>query len=114
MFKPEMISFHQCTNCGALEAGCIDTCASCLHSDMGKIQVPGLGKLVSWTTIRKPPLRFKEEGAYHVGVVDLDNGFRITGRFLPEQCDELGDRVVAVRTHLAEQTTPTFRVQKNV
>ena len=80
---------------------------------MDTIQVPGLGKLVSWTTIRKPPLRFKEEGVYHVGVVDLDNGFRITGRFLPEEGDKPGDPVVAILTHSTEHITPTFRVQKN-
>jgi uncharacterized OB-fold protein len=112
MFTPEMISFHQCMHCGTLEASCIDTCAKCLHTGMDTIQIPGEGKLVSWTTVRKPPLRFKEEGAYHVGVFDLDNGFRITGRFLPEEGDQLGDRVVAVPTLSAEHSTPTFRVQK--
>jgi len=114
MFTPEMISFHRCTHCGTLEAGCIETCAKCLHTGMDTIQVPGVGTLVSWTTIRKPPLRFKAEGAYHVGVFDLENGFRITGRFLPEEGDQLGDRVVAVPTLSAEHTTPTFRVEKNV
>jgi len=105
MFTPEMISFHRCIHCGTLEAGCIETCAKCLHTGMDTIQVPGAGTLVSWTTIRKPPLRFKEEGAYHVGVFDLDNGFRITGRFLPEEGDQLGDRVVAVPT-LQQNTLP--------
>jgi hypothetical protein len=54
---------------------------------------------------------------YYVGVFDLDNGFRVTGRFFPEDGDQLGDRVVAVPTSVTESTgpvTPTFRVQKNV
>jgi hypothetical protein len=62
-------------------------------------------------------LRFKADGMYHVGVFDLDNGFRVTGRFLPEDGDQLGDRVVAIPTTVTEPTspvTPTFRVQKNV
>jgi uncharacterized OB-fold protein len=114
MFTPEMISFHQCMQCGTLEAECIETCAKCLHTGMDTIQVPGVGTLASWTTIRKPPLQFKAEGPYHVGVVDLNNGFRITGRFLLEDGDQLGDRVVVVPTLSTEHTTPTFRVQKNV
>ena len=84
---------------------------------MSPVQIAGVGKLVSWTTVRKPPLRFKADGMYHVGVFDLDNGFRVTGRFLPEDGDQLSDRVVAVPTTVAEPTgpaTPTFRVQKNV
>jgi len=84
---------------------------------MNPVHIAGVGKLVSWTTVRKPPLRFKADGMYHVGVFDLDNGFRVTGRFLPEDGDQLGDRIVAVATTVAESTgpvTPTFRVQKNV
>ena len=117
LFKPELLTFHQCTKCGTLDAACINTCAKCLASEMKPVQIAGVGKLVSWTTVRKPPLRFKADGMYHVGVFDLDNGFRVTGRFLPEDGDQLGDRVVAVPTSVTEPTapvTPTFRVQKNV
>ncbi len=116
-FKPEMLTFHQCAKCGTLDAACINTCAKCLASEMNPVQIAGIGKLVSWTTVRKPPLRFKADGMYHVGVFDLDNGFRVTGRFLPEDGDQLGDRVVAVPTTVNEPAspiTPTFRVQKNV
>jgi uncharacterized OB-fold protein len=115
--KPEMLTFHQCAKCGTLDAACINTCAKCLSSSMNPVQIAGVGKLVSWTAVRKPPLRFKADGMYHVGVFDLDNGFRVTGRFLPEDGDQLGDRVVAVPTTVTESTglgTPTFRVQKNV
>ena len=117
LFKPEMLTFHQCAKCGTLDAACINTCAKCLASEMNPVQITGIGKLVSWTAVRKPPLRFKADSMYHVGVFDLDNGFRVTGRFLPEDGDQLGDRVVAVPTTVTEPTgpvTPTFRVQKNV
>ena len=117
VFKPEMLTFHQCAQCGTLDAACIHTCAKCLASAMHPLQVAGVGRLVSWTAVRKPPLRFKADGMYYVGVFDLDNGFRVTGRFLPEDGDQLGDRVVAVpTTHTEAMTpvTPTFRVQKDV
>lgn len=117
LIKPEMLTFHQCANCGTLDAACIDTCAKCLASEMNSVQITGVGKLVSWTTVRKSPLRFKADGMYHVGVFALENGFRVTGRFLPEDGDQLGDRVVAVPTTVNEPTgpiTPTFRVQKHV
>ncbi len=113
MLNAEMISFHQCMHCNTLDALCIDTCAKCLNTNMETVMIPGRGKLVSWTTIRKPPLRFKSDGIYHVGVFDLDNGFRVTGRFLPGDDDQLGDRVIAVPSMMTEHTTPTFRVQKN-
>lgn len=78
------------------------------------VQISGRGRLVSWTTIRKPPLKFKAEGVYHVGVFDLDNGQRVTGRFLLQEGDALGDRVVALSDANQEMTTPTFKVDKYV
>jgi len=80
---------------------------------MCEVDIPGIGQLASWTTIRKPPLRFKADGVYHVCVVDLDNGFRVTGRFLTSGDDQIGDRVVAVPVASTEHSTPTFRVEKN-
>ena len=114
MGAAEMIGFHLCMHCNTLDTLAIDTCAKCLHTEMETILIPGTGKLVSWTTIRKPPLRFKSDGIYHVGVFDLDNGFRVTGRFLPSEDDQLGDRVIAVPTLSSEHATPTFKVDKNV
>ena len=40
----------------------------------------GTGRLLSWTTVRRPPSAFREDGPYSVAVVDLDVGVRVTGR----------------------------------
>ena len=114
MTEPTLLDFHQCKQCAAIDAACIDTCATCLSHDMAIVHVPGRGRLVSWTTIRKPPLQFKAQGIYHVGVFDLDNGSRVTGRFLPQDGDEIGDRVVAVTQLLKEKSNVTFKVEKHV
>jgi len=47
---------------------------------MEACSVPGHGKLVSWTIIRRPPIRFRTNGPYTIAVVDLDAGVRLTGR----------------------------------
>jgi uncharacterized OB-fold protein len=80
---------------------------------MQNIEVPASGTLVSWTTIRKPPLRFKAEGTYHVGVFDLDNGQRISGRFLAAEGDKPGQRVVATDTP-ADGAIATFKVESHI
>ena len=86
-------------------------CAQCLHRHFEPVEQVATGVLVSWTTIRKPPLRFKAEDVYHVGVFDLDHGLRVTGRFLSTPTDRLGDRVVMVTNPALQTSTPTFKVQ---
>ena len=116
MSGPETIAFSRCTACGALDASAVTVCAKCLGSGLEPVQLRGEGTLVSWTTVRKPPLQFKADGAYHVGVFDLDQGPRITARFLPGEHDRIGDRVVAVPTPAAgpgPPRGPTFQVAKN-
>jgi uncharacterized OB-fold protein len=55
---------------------------------MESCTVPGHGKLVSWTVIRRPPTRFRAQGPYTIAIVDLDAGVRLTGR-LPGVTDSL-------------------------
>lgn len=106
------ISFNQCLQCGSLDASCITICSKCLSSEMIEVHIPSHGHLVSWTTIRKPPLKFKANGVYNVAVVDLDNGFRVTGRYLHQEGDELGDPVIAIVQAPDADQTPTFKVIK--
>ncbi len=107
------LRFQKCQACGAHEAAGIDLCPACLGKDFKTVEVSGQGRLASWTTIRKPPLRFKEEGMYHVGVVDLDEGFRVTGRFIPQEGDQVGDVVIAIATRDDDTHTPIFKVSKS-
>jgi len=108
-----LLKFHACAACGTLANSDIRICAQCLGSEMHNVEVPATGTLVSWTTIRKPPLRFKAEGSYHVGVFDLDNGQRISGRFLAAEGDKPGQRVVATDTSAACGIA-TFKVESHV
>lgn len=116
MSGPETIAFSRCPACGALDTSAVKICSRCLGSGLEQVQLRGEGTLVSWTTVRKPPLQFKAEGAYHVGVFDLDQGPRITARFLPEEHDRIGDRVVAVAVPTAAagpERGPSFKVERH-
>lgn len=63
---------------------------------MAPTEVPGTGRLISRTMIRRPSARFREEGAYVVAVIDLDARLRITGRLKNTDQDlDLGARVAA-------------------
>jgi uncharacterized OB-fold protein len=55
--------------------------------------VDGRGTLVSWTVIRRPPIRFRAEAPYPIAVVDLAAGVRITGRLPAGEEPEPGSPV---------------------
>ena len=41
--------------------------------------MPGRGRLVSWTVVRRPSGPFAHRDAFAVALVDLDSGLRLTG-----------------------------------
>ncbi len=86
----------RCENCGTLDPGPRDICPRCLQRTLAPVGVPGTGRLVSWTMVRRAPTRFRGEAPYAVATVELDAGVRVTGR-LEDASDEIapGARVAA-------------------
>lgn len=109
MTAPSLTVFR-CMSCQTLIQLQPEVCAHCLQRRFQTEEVAATGVLASWTTVRKPPLRFKAEGAYQVAVVDLDNGMRICARLFSTPTDQLGDRVVLVTENSIQTLTPTFKV----
>ena len=101
---------YQCLHCQSLSMRPPMVCAWCLGRQFSPLTVAATGTLASWTTIRKPPMRFISEGLYHVGVFDLDNGMRVSGRLLHQATDQAGDRVHAVRSADPATDVPVFKV----
>lgn len=75
------IKVLRCEACGTLDPGPRDLCTACQSDNLVPTDVPGEGTLVSWTTIRRAPTRFKGQAPYVVAVVKLDADLLITGRF---------------------------------
>ena len=70
-------------------------CPRCHRRTLAAHRVPGRGRLVSWTVIRRPPAEFAADGAYAVAVAALDAGVLVTGRLRSaDDPVETGCRVV--------------------
>lgn len=93
----------RCAQCGKIEVASRVVCSGCLSSALEPVDLPGVGRLVSWTTIRRAPAKFRDEQPYDIAIVDLDDGARITGRLAAGQAGmRLGARVRAVRADGAD------------
>ncbi len=77
----------RCEGCGTLAVVPRRLCGACHGAGLAAVEVPGTGRLASWTIIRRPPLRFQAHAPYAVCVVDLDCGLRATGRLVAFEAD---------------------------
>jgi hypothetical protein len=93
-----MASFgaFQCETCKCLSAPPHRSCGRCGASALQPVTLSGRGILVSFTTIRVPPARFKGQEPYDIAVIDLEEGLRITARLkVPARREAgIGDEVV--------------------
>lgn len=71
---------RQCAACGTVLTPSSSVCPKCLGSEWKPLELPGEGRLVSWTTIRRAPAGYAVTAPYDVVVVDLAPGIRVTGR----------------------------------
>lgn len=96
-----------CDDCNTAGSGPWTLCPACRGRNISNIETPGEGTLLSWTVIRKPPLEYRDQGAYVVALVKLESGIQVLGRLSEEPEDsQLG---VAVRAISAPGTkTATF------
>lgn len=70
----------RCKACGTRDPGPRDLCPICHSSNFEAEEVASTGTLVATTFIRRPPAKFKIDGAYGIAVVALDAGVRVVGR----------------------------------
>lgn len=99
------IMMQSCRKCGMVDALTRTICSNCLGDVFDAIEVASTGTLVSWTTIRRAPTRFRDEVPYDVCVVDLINGQRVTGRLAHSDASRVGTAVAAIAIR---EGTPYF------
>lgn len=69
----------KCIKCGRIHLPPRPMCSTCFSQDFEWIEVPGKGKLVTYTVIHIAPQQFLTIAPYAVGIIELENGLRIPG-----------------------------------
>ena len=70
-------------------------CPQCKKRDLVPSRLAERGKVLSYTIIRVPPRHFADQAPYAVGVVELDDGVKLTAQIVDCDFEELkmGQRV---------------------
>ena len=73
------VTVARCVRCGAADGSALARCRRCGSEEIEQFDVPGRGRLLSWTVVRRPSGPFAHRDAFAVALVDLDTGLRLTG-----------------------------------
>jgi hypothetical protein len=74
-----MLPARRCAECQKLSVVAA-TCRFCGAEGGESVDLTGRGRLLSWTVIRVAPARYASEAPYAVGLLELDEGPRVTAR----------------------------------
>ncbi|MFW9851250.1 MAG: Zn-ribbon domain-containing OB-fold protein [Candidatus Thorarchaeota archaeon] len=99
--EEENFKAYKCVDCGMVIAPPSGTCYGCGSTRMEWTEVSGKGKLVSFTVIHVAPEEFQAEVPYYVGIVELEEGTRVTARLMgydPEKPEEI---ILGTPVHIA-------------
>lgn len=85
----------KCTNCGYVCFPPRLVCPKCGNRAFNKIKLADAGKILTYTIIRVAPHQFVDQAPYAVGIVELDDGVKLTGQIVDCAFEELsiGKRV---------------------
>jgi len=85
----------KCKNCSFIMFPPRLVCPRCQSRVFNTVVLADAGKIVTYTIIRVPPHPFSDQAPYAVGIVELDDGVRLTGQIVDCSFEELkiGQRV---------------------
>jgi uncharacterized OB-fold protein len=86
---------NKCKSCGFISFPPRLICPQCQNREFEEMKLADKGKVLTFTVIRVPPQQFVDQAPYAVGVVELDDGVRLTGQIVDYDFEDLkiGQRV---------------------
>ena len=79
----------KCKKCGTICFPPRLICPECNLREFEAIRLAEKGKIVTYTVIRVPPQQFTDQAPYAVGIVELDDGVKLTGQIVDCDFDDL-------------------------
>ncbi len=79
----------RCCECRKVSFPPRPVCPGCRSERSEPVVLSDEGKLVTWTVVRVAPTPFAMQAPYVVGIVELDQGVRVTAQIADASPDEL-------------------------
>ncbi|MBC8358293.1 MAG: Zn-ribbon domain-containing OB-fold protein [Candidatus Aminicenantes bacterium] len=76
---------NKCKNCGIVFFPPRLICPECKKREFEETKLAEKGKILTYTIIRVPPRQFVDQAPYAVGIVELDDGVKLTAQIV--DCD---------------------------
>lgn len=79
----------KCKKCGVILFPPRLICPECKTREFEKTKLAEKGKLLTYTIIRVPPHQFVDQAPYVVGIVELEDGVKLTGQVVDCNFEDL-------------------------
>jgi len=79
----------RCKKCGSISFPPRLVCPGCKAREFEPITLADRGKILTYTIIRVAPQPFVDQAPYAVGIVELDDGVRLTGQIVDFNFEDL-------------------------
>lgn len=86
----EKLDWKKCNKCGYLQHLSHIRCLRCKHEEFSIVQVSGDCKLLTFTILTAPPMEFRDQKSYALGVVEFDNKIKALGQLSRKDNLEIG------------------------
>jgi len=103
------LRYQRCTRCGHVQIVPRALCEKCQATALAWHRSAGEGRVLSATTVKRPPPAFRDRAPYVIALVDLDEGFRLMVNVRGSE-PALGARVRIVFRAEGEQALPEAEV----
>ena len=75
----------KCKKCGYLQHNSHLRCLSCKHTRFETVYPSGKCKLLTYTVLTAPPVEFRKNSFYALGIVEYENGVRALGQLSTQE-----------------------------
>lgn len=86
----EKIEWKKCSKCGFLQYKTHIRCLKCKFQEFINLEPLKTCKLLTYTILTSPPLEFRNQESYALGVVEFENGIKALGQITISQNLKIG------------------------